>query len=108
MRCAGTSNYVYFNGTVHTYAALHRASRNIFLFLLARLVLAQHSVAQRSAGQCSAAQRMCERAIILSRHLNNGASHFDIIMTKVKWTMLIAPVWSIGGVLISLSVAVSP
>jgi len=56
LRCASTSNYVYFNGTVHTYAALCRASRNIFLFLLARLVLAQHSAAQPSAAQDSAVQ----------------------------------------------------
>ena len=57
MRCASTStsNYVYFNGTVHTYAVLRRASRNIFLFLLARLVLVQRS----------AAQRMCERAFTI-------------------------------------------
>jgi len=61
-RCTSTSNYVYFNGTVHTYAALHQASRNIFLFLLAQLVLAQHSAAQRRT-----AQRMCEWA--LSREL---------------------------------------
>jgi len=25
LRCASTSNYVYFNGTVHTYAALRCA-----------------------------------------------------------------------------------
>jgi len=26
LRCASTSNYVYFNGTVHTYAALRFAA----------------------------------------------------------------------------------